>query len=380
MTFIKSFTPENLFSSLSNKDDFLLLDVRNKNDFSRFQIEGPFEVDILNIPYFDFLEKEDKYLSKVSRQKPVKIVCAKEGSAQYVAELLTGDGFDDVSILKGGINTWGNMLVPTRINEKSDKYKLYQFIRPGKASCSYAIIYSGEIVLIDPSRNIHFYKEFAEEQNGKISRVFETHLQADYISGSRLIASEVGAEVFVHPNDFKNAVFSFKKMEDGHRIRIGKDGPEIRAIHTPGHTLGSVSYIVDNSYLISGDTVFINSVGRPDLGGKVSEWSKILYNTLTQKIQYLDENMFLLPGHFTNWTEANKNLQFSEKLGNVKKNNPNIFAIESPELFSQFIEDNMKKQPEIYEKIRKINTGLIDVMEEEADQIDLGKNECAACT
>ena len=169
-------------------------------------------------------------------------------------------------------------------------------------------------------------------------------------------------------------------MEDDHRIRIGKDGPEIRAIHTPGHTLGSVSYIVDNSYLISGDTVFINSVGRPDLGGKVSEWSKILYNTLTQKIQYLDENMFLLPGHFTNWTEANKNLQFSEKLGNVKKNNPNIFAIESPELFSQFIEDNMRKQPEIYEKIRKINTGLIDVMEEEADQIDLGKNECAACT
>ena len=380
MTFIKSFTPENLFSSLSNKDDFLLLDVRNKNDFSRFQIEGPFEVDILNIPYFDFLEKEDKYLSKVSRQKPVKIVCAKEGSAKYVAELLTGDGFDDVSILKGGINTWGNMLVPTRINKKSDKYELYQFIRPGKASCSYAIIYSGEIVLIDPSRNIHFYKEFAEEQNGKISRVFETHLQADYISGSRLIAREVGAEIFVHPNDFKNAVFSFKKMEDGHRIQIGKDGPEIRAIHTPGHTLGSVSYIVDNSYLISGDTVFINSVGRPDLGRKVSEWSKILYNTLTQKIQYLDENMFLLPGHFTNWTEANKNLQFSEKLGNVKKNNPNIFAIESPELFSQFIEDNMRKQPEIYEKIRKINTGLIDVMEEEADQIDLGKNECAACT
>ena len=380
MTFIKSFTPENLFSSLSNKDDFLLLDVRNKNDFSRFQIEGPFEVDILNIPYFDFLEKEDKYLSKVSRQKPVKIVCAKEGSAKYVAELLTGDGFDDVSILKGGINTWGNMLVPTRINEKSNKYELYQFIRPGKASCSYAIIYSGEIVLIDPSRNIHFYKEFAEEQNGKISRVFETHLQADYISGSRLIAREVGAEIFVHPNDFKNAVFSFKKMEDGHRIQIGKDGPEIRAIHTPGHTLGSVSYIVDNSYLISGDTVFINSVGRPDLGGKVSEWSKILYNTLTKKIQYLDENMFLLPGHFTNWTEANKNLQFSEKLGNVKKNNPNIFAIESPELFSQFIEDNMRKQPEIYEKIRKINTGLIDIMEEEADQIDLGKNECAACT
>ena len=121
MTFIKSFTPENLFSSLSNKDDFLLLDVRNKNDFSRFQIEGPFEVDILNIPYFDFLEEKEKYISKVSRQKPVKIVCAKEGSAQYVAELLTGDGFDDVSILKGGINTWGNMLVPTCINEKSDK-------------------------------------------------------------------------------------------------------------------------------------------------------------------------------------------------------------------------------------------------------------------
>ena len=100
MTFIKSFTSKNLFSSLTNKDDFLLLDVRNKKDFSRFQIEGPFEVDMVNIPYFDFLEGEDGNISKVSRQKPVKIVCAKEGSAQYVAELLTRDGFDDVSILK----------------------------------------------------------------------------------------------------------------------------------------------------------------------------------------------------------------------------------------------------------------------------------------
>ena len=71
---------------------------------------------------------------------------------------------------------------------------------------------------------------------------------------------------------------------------------------------------IDDKYFISGDTIFIHSIGRPDLGGKAKEWSAMLYDTLTNKVLNLDKNLDVLPGHFMNWTEANDQLVFSKKL------------------------------------------------------------------
>ena len=113
-------------------------------------------------------------------------ICAKEGSARYVGEILVNHGFKDVRYLEGGIKTWGNMLVP-KLVATGDGYKLYQFIRPGKASCSYALIYNEEMVLFDPSRNVEFYQRFAENNGARIVKSCETHLQADYISGSPML-------------------------------------------------------------------------------------------------------------------------------------------------------------------------------------------------
>jgi len=378
LTFIKSFTSKNLFSSLTNKDDFLLLDVRNKKDFSRFQIEGPFEVDMVNIPYFDFLEGEDGNISKVSRQKPVKIVCAKEGSALYVGEILVAHGFEDVAYLAGGIKTWGNLLTPKRINPKSDDYALFQFIRPGKASCNYGLLYKGEMIIFDPSRNYEFYKSFAESHRTKIVRTFETHLQADYISGSKQIANVNGAEIMAHVSDFKDASFQYSEVKDGESYPVGDDGPEIKVLHSPGHTPGSTSYIIDDKYFITGDTMFIFSVGRPDLSGKTEEWSLMLFDTLTNKVQNLDKNLDVLPGHYMDWNEANDKLLFVENLGEVIQHNAGVYKITTPEKFTQYIKDNMRKSPEVYGEIRKVNSGWLDVDMDEADIMDLGKNECAA--
>ena len=151
----------------------LVLDVRNEDDFNRFNVEGPFPFDMVNVPYFDFMEEEDASVQKVSREKPVKVVCAKEGSAQYVGEILVNNGFEDVAYLSGGIKTWGNLLAPKRINPSSDSYSLFQFIRPGKASCSYGLIYKGEMVVFDPSRNLEFHESVAISQNAKIVKTFE---------------------------------------------------------------------------------------------------------------------------------------------------------------------------------------------------------------
>ena len=378
MSSLKSYSADDLFSFLTQKKDMIVLDVRNEEDFGRFSVEGPFPFDMVNVPYFDFMEEEDASVAKVSYDKPVKVVCAKEGSAQYVGEILMNHGFKDVAFLTGGIKTWGNMLTPKRINPGSDDYALYQFIRPAKASCNYGLLYKGEMVNFDPSRNYDFYHSFADSQNVKIVRTFETHLQADYISGSKKIADVTGAEIMANAGDFKDASFQYSGVKDGESYSVGGDGPEIKVLHSPGHTPGSTSYIIDDKYFITGDTVFILSVGRPDLGGKAEEWSVMLFDTLTNKVQNLDKKLKVLPGHFMDWNEANDSLLFVENLGEVIHRNASIFKIDTPEIFTQYIMDNMRKSPEIYGEIRKVNVGWLDVDMNEADIMDLGKNECVA--
>jgi glyoxylase-like metal-dependent hydrolase (beta-lactamase superfamily II) len=155
-------------------------------------------------------------------------------------------------------------------------------------------------------------------------------------------------------------------------------GPEIKALHMPGHTPGSTSYLIDNKYLITGDTVFILSIGRPDLGGKAEDWSKLLYNTLKKKIAGLKDDLVILPGHYMDWSEANPSRVFSDTLGNIKSKNSEIYGISSETEFIEFIKNNMRPQPEVYAEIRKVNAGLLEVDAEEQEIMDLGKNECAA--
>ena len=124
--------------------------------------------------------------------------------------------------------------------------------------------------------------------------------------------------------------------------------------------------------------VFMLSIGRPDLGGKAEEWSKLLYNTLKTKIAELNDDTVILPGHYIEWAEANSDQMFVDTMDSIKKKNADIFGIDSEADFIKFIKDNIRKQPEVYADIRKVNAGLLEPDAEEQEIMDLGKNECAA--
>jgi len=377
---LQSYRAEELFEWVTKEGyDFTLLDVRNNEEFGRFKVEGPHLTKMINVPYVEFIELEEESVAKVQvpKDESIRIVCAKEGSAKYVAEILVKNGWSDVRFLEGGIKTWGNMLAPKLIASQND-YKLYQFIRPGKASCSYGLICQDEMAVFDPSRNTDFYQGFAAENGCKLVKTFETHLQADYISGSPQLSSNTGAQIIGNQNDFQGAAFEYKAVNDQEVFRFSKGGPEVKAIHMPGHTPGSTSYLIDNQYLVSGDTVFILSIGRPDLGGKAEEWAKLLFNTLKTKIAELSDDLIILPGHYIEWSEANPDQIFIDQLGSIKQKNSDIYGIQKEAEFVQFIKDNIRKQPDEYAQIRKVNAGLLDVDDEDQEIMDLGKNECAA--
>lgn len=374
---VKTFSADDLFIWLTTNDEFLLLDVRNDVEFGRFKVEGPYPIDMINVPYMEFIEHEEESVARVPKGKKVRIVCAKEGSAKFVGEILVNHGYEDVASMLSGIKAWGNLLAPIRLNDGED-YELYQFRRPGKASCSYGLIFGNEMMLFDPSKNVAAYQTFAEERGLAITRTFETHRQADYISGSQKLMTATGAKIMAPEPDFSVARFPYSKVGDNEVFTFSSGGPEVKAVHTPGHTPGSTSYIVDGRFLISGDTVFIVSIGRPDLGGMVEEWSKMLFRTMTRKIIPMNDDINVLPGHYIDWSEADDRLAFSAPLGKIKSTNEGIYGIENEKDFVDFIKENMRPQPEEYATIREINAGLKQADEEEQDVLDLGKNECAA--
>ena len=374
---VQSFTAHDLFNWLTRNEDFLLLDVRNDVEFGRFKVEGPHPIDMLNVPYFDFIETEEDSVALIPKGRKVRIVCAKEGSSKYVGEILVNHGYDDVAHMKVGIRAWGNLLEPALIAD-GDGYQLYQFRRPGKASCSYGLISGKEMMVFDPAKNVPFYLNFAKGKGCTITKTFETHRQADYISGSNMLRQVAGTEIVAPDDDFKGAKFPYTPARDGDRHGFSKSGPQVEVIHTPGHTPGSTCYRVDGKYLISGDTVFIKSIGRPDLGGMAEDWSAMLFKTMTGILLKLGDNTVILPGHYMDWGEADENLIFAAPMAQIKADNAGIYSIADEKTFFAFIKQNMRPQPEEYAKIREINAGLVDVDEEQQEIMDIGKNECAA--
>ncbi|MFT5698829.1 MAG: glyoxylase-like metal-dependent hydrolase (beta-lactamase superfamily II) [Desulforhopalus sp.] len=371
-----TYSAHELFTWLTDKEDIIVLDVRNKVDFGRFKVESPYSFNLLNISYFDFMEIEEECVAQIPKDKPIRVVCAQEGSALYVSEILEKNGFADVGYLQGGIKTWGNLLVP-KLLSLGESYDLYQFIRPGKASCSYGLVFAKELMLFDPSRNTDFYLNFAKEHECKIVKTFETHLQADYIAGSRIISEKGDATFMANENDFKGSKIDYTPMVNREKYTFASGGPEVQCLFTPGHTPGSTSFIIDGKYMVTGDTIFIQSVGRPDLGGQVQAWSDALFDTLQELKEYPD-TMQILPGHYMDWEEATKDLKFAATLAQTKEYNKSIYAIDNKKEFLAFIEGNMRKQPEEYATIRLINANLEQVEDDKAEVLDLGKNECAA--
>lgn len=374
---LTAYTAEELYHWLTSRQDFLLLDVRNNEEFGRFKVEGPYPINMINVPYMEFIEHEAESVAQVPTGKIIRIVCAKEGSAKYIGEILMNHGFEDVAYLKEGIKSWGNMLAPVEI-AKGDSYRLFQFIRPGKASCSYGLVCGNEMMVFDPAKNIDAYLQFAEQQNAKIVKTFETHRQADYISGSWPIQRAVSAAIMAPDPDFSVARFEYTPVNDGDVHTFASGGPSVKVIHTPGHTPGSTSYLIDDRYLITGDTVFILSIGRPDLGGQAEAWSRMLFETMKDIIIPMNEETLILPGHYMDWSEANHDHAFVASMGEIKKKNADIYQIDNEADFYQFIKSNMRKQPDEYAKIREINAGLEEPDMEQQDILDLGKNECAA--
>ena len=358
---------------IENKELFIL-DVRNADAFEDWKIDGH-KFEYLNIPYFELLDGVEEILPKIPADKDVLVVCAKEGSSIMVAEMLSDAGLK-VGYLEGGMKSWSMHLEPMKVGDLANGGELYQFVRLGKGCLSYMVLSEGEAALIDAVRFTEVFTQFAKEKNVKITHVFDTHLHADHISGGRHIAAATGATYYLPEKDAEEVVFDYAKLADGLTIQIGASKIDVSALYSPGHTIGSTSFVVDSNYLLTGDILFIDSIGRPDLAGLAEDWVGDLRETLYKRYRTLAEDLIVLPAHFMIIEELNEDGTVAKRLGDLFAENHGL-NVEDEEVFRSMVTDNLPAQPNAYQEIRHVNMGKITPSDEEQTDMEIGPNRCA---
>ncbi|MFF2498783.1 MBL fold metallo-hydrolase [Peribacillus sp. NPDC058075] len=370
----KQMTAAEVSKKVINKTDLFILDVRNESDYNDWKIEGE-NFEIINIPYFDLLEGVEEILDQIPDNKEILVVCAKEGSSVMVAEMLSEAGLD-VSYLKGGMKAWSEHLEPVKIGELTNGGVIHQFVRLGKGCLSYMVVSNGEAAVIDSTRMIDAYLDFADDIGVKITHVLDTHLHADHISGGRRIAEVTNATYWLPPKDAAEVTYEYQPLENGKVITIGHTAIDIQALYSPGHTIGSTSFVVDQKYLLSGDILFIDSIGRPDLAGLAEDWVGDLRETLYTRYRELSDELIVLPSHFMIIDELNEDGSVAKKLDALFAENHGLNIADEAE-FRELVTGNLPPQPNAYQEIRETNMGKIEPDDEKQREMEIGPNRCA---
>ncbi|MBD7944239.1 MBL fold metallo-hydrolase [Psychrobacillus sp. FSL K6-2684] len=371
---VTKWTADIIAKKVINNENLFILDVRNTDAFADWKIEGH-KFKYLNIPYFELLDGVEEILPQIPDDKEILVVCAKEGSSIMVAEMLSDAG-RDAAYLQGGMKAWSEYLEPIKVSDLQDGGELYQFVRLGKGCLSYMVISNGEAAIIDATRMADVFINFAASKKAKITHIFDTHLHADHISGGRQIAAQTGATYYLPPKDAVEVVFDYTPLVDGEKVEIGHTTIAIQAIYSPGHTIGSTSFIVDNKFLLTGDILFIDSIGRPDLAGLAEDWVGDLRETLYTRYRELSDDLIVLPAHFMIIDELNVDGTVAKRLGDLFLENHGL-NIEDENKFRSIVTDNLPPQPNAYQEIRQVNMGKITPTSEEQTEMEIGPNRCA---
>jgi hydroxyacylglutathione hydrolase len=236
------------------------------------------------------------------------------------------------------------------------------------SEAAYYIERNGEAAIIDPIRDIDGYIELAKEREANIKYIFETHFHADFVSGHIDLSKKTGAPIIYGPTAKTN--YKIENATDNQLYKLGNIS--IKVLHTPGHTLESVCYLLldENNLphaIFTGDTLFVGDVGRPDLSsGDLSseELAGVLYDSIAQKILPLADNVIVYPAHGPG-SSCGKNLgpnTFST-IGEERKSNYALKA-KSKEDFVQEVTKGLNTAPSYFPINAAINQKGYDSIDE----------------
>ena len=366
-------TPNDLKRALDegklNRDIFLL-DVREPDEFRNWNIDGSENIALGQIPH---------YLEKIPKDKEVVTICPAGNRSGMVTLMIQRLGYN-VKTLEDGLTGWSAAYERVaHIFEvwQNKRVKVVQLRRIGKGCLSYIVESSYEAAVIDPLLPIEDYLTIAEgEMNAKITKVMDTHLHADHVSGAKELAEKTEAQLYLSPYENYKEIGSFSRLNDVDVIGIGS--VLLQVIYTPGHTQGSISLWLGNKLLFTGDTLFVNNIGRPDLKEQTEKLALKLHASIKGRIFRLPDETIILPAHHDRPVEADTFIE--AQLGDVKsqQNLQQIFGLQK-EPFVQRMNSITMPTPPSYKEIMLMNEGEKEKPSlKEIHQLEMGPNRCSA--
>ncbi len=244
--------------------------------------------------------------------------------------------------------------------------KLQRFEVPGLAHYSYIVAGNGEAAVVDPKRDFDTYLDYAAANSLKITRILETHIHADYASGALELARATGAELWLSQHDtgedFEYA-FPHREFADGDEMRLGD--LSIKALFTPGHTPEHLSFVVHDLSrgphplaMLSGDFLFVGSVGRPDLLGEQAKrrLAEQLYDSMKKRIAALPDGVEVHPAHGagsmcgSGMSDRPQSTLGHERLANA------FFHHTDRETFIEHVLSTVPPFPDYYRRMKRVNS------------------------
>jgi glyoxylase-like metal-dependent hydrolase (beta-lactamase superfamily II)/rhodanese-related sulfurtransferase len=362
----KEIDTNTLRSWLETGKEINVLDIRPVQERTEWFIPGSI--------YFDAYDKlrannpDSLHGLHLDKSVPVVAICAGGKTSLIAAQLLSKQGFEAYSLL-GGMKEWSLSWNTAKLS--FPKFEVTQFRRTGKGCLSYIIASDGEAIVVDASLPAEIYQEELQKHKLVLKHVVETHIHADHLSRAKQLAESSKAQLHLPvPNKVS---FEFTPINEEHVFQIGDIS--IKAIPTPGHTIESTSYLIDDKVLLTGDTLFINGVGRPDLKAsneEATQKSKMLYRSL-RKLLALNQSVIVLPAHTSQPVDFD-NTSIQTTIGNIKQTVAMLNL--SEEEFINTIQQRIPPTPANYLSIveKNIKGDFSDV-----NPVDLeaGANRCA---
>ncbi len=400
-------TSDELKKKIDEGEDIFILDVWNQHEHDAWSVSYDRYQDTPVIPVATITSSAA--LKQIPKDKEIITFCTHGQRSSNAAKILSELGYR-VKTIEGGLDGWSSLYDVVLVDIDSDiPLKIWQIRRISKGCMSYLIasLQDKKATVIDATCNIDtVIKNILEENELKITRVIDTHMHADHLSGATRIASKYGAEIAVSSLEKYNTenIDSEKNLksrliQDGEKLEIG-DEIYLEAVHTPGHTDGGISFklevkgtnklktdsrvvsnntdnsntnITDSKYLLfTGDTIFVNGVGRPDLHNKSEEYTQKLYQTYQQKLFNLPDKTIILPSHYSlSFKHEKPVLDTIQSIKQKLKSNS-----KSEKDFMNYVISNIPPQPMNYEQIVSINRNMISCDRVEQQNLEAGPNSC----
>jgi glyoxylase-like metal-dependent hydrolase (beta-lactamase superfamily II) len=345
-----------------------VLDIRSDEDRAQWAIPGSVHVNA-----YDALRSGDPgalaHLA-LERDRPVVTVCNAGKVSQTAADVLTQHGFDARS-LAGGMRAWSLAWNAAPVPLADESAMVIQVRRTGKGCLSYVVGSADEAVVVDPSVSPDVYVQIATTHGWTIRYVLDTHVHADHLSRARELATQTGATLLLPPQD--RVHFAFVPIADGDTVSVGH--ARLSAIHTPGHTNESTSYMLNEAAIFTGDTLFTNGVGRPDLHANpvaASQRARALFASLS-RLRALQGQLVVLPGH------SSEPIAFDEQAIVSPMNDVARWLsgwLESESAFVHRVTSNLPPTPPNFARIVELNESGGPPPDDPAD-LEAGANRCA---